>query len=568
MDGSERSDTPLWQDGIPAASPDVLSRRDSHGMSPRCNEPYTHATSEHIPPKSHQDGSPRSQTKLALRDSSRVMTNIHGSMIVAPVKTANTRTAYTGKQRNHENATYALKDEDEDDVEEITPNYPYADITNLKSPSGRLILDSNGSDVQDIGQWFFVSQMPEHDLKFFSPAQDHWVKGIWDMARVNQPMYAAMGSFAVYKKAVLSGSPSKAPYYEQKGQMIRDIVANLNPSPNSEQGDEQGVDPLTIVAISILGFLEIRDGHLDAADTHLRAVCKFIDMPRLPPYAWLYCVWVDLRFALFTGQEPRLPFYIPTRYRELPASISSCQYEATRLGNINASECPRSPLFTLDMAQDLFCKLHALCYCADTLGTAEHPPYGQVYALEYGLRVVQARSAQPQGDMWLSNVITLLTSAIQLHVWMASRFWTPQRRESHLALIVRASKVIESFDDMITQWYISAGLESLLWVLFTIVATIRAHDHPDTASTLDLLYKALKKANIRHCSDFETRLKKWPWLRNWHSVQLKGVWAMLCARYSDLVPVKLEDGANEIPHDPSKARNRWFVGGLEFFNSL
>jgi hypothetical protein len=139
----------------------------------------------------------------------------------------------------------------------------------------------------------------------------------------------------------------------------------------------------------MLGLLDIREAQFDAARIHLRAVCKLIEMPQLPTHAWLYCVWIDLRFALFIGQEPQLPFYIPAVYRELPVSVQSCQQEANRLSSINAANCPRSPLFTLDMACDLFRKLHALCYFSDPLARTEAPPFGQIYAREYGLRVVQ-----------------------------------------------------------------------------------------------------------------------------------------------------------------------------------
>jgi hypothetical protein len=101
--------------------------------------------------------------------------------------------------------------------------------------------------------------------------------------------------------------------------VIQDIIANLD---RNRVATQDAPYPLTVVAIAILGFLDIRDSRFDAAGTHLRAVCRFIDMPQLPPHAWLYCVWIDLRFALFTGQEPQLPFYIP-RIRVRPETDGS-----------------------------------------------------------------------------------------------------------------------------------------------------------------------------------------------------------------------------------------------------
>ena len=120
---------------------------------------------------------------------------------------------------------------------------------------------------------------------------------------------------------------------------------------------------------------------------------------------------------------------------------------------------------------------------------------------------------------------------------------------------------------MITQWYISAGLESLLWVLFTIVATLYAHDLLDNTSLLELMYRAIKKADVYSCEDLESRLKKWPWLKNWHEVQTKIIWKRLCVDHADLVPLEPGSGAERKLQYSNKAQDRWFVGGLEFSNS-
>jgi hypothetical protein len=428
-------------------------------------------------------------------------------------------------------------------------------------PSKNLLLGQNGEDVQEIGQWYFVCQLPERDAEFFQSVQNNWVRDIWDMGRNNQSIFSVLGAFALHKKATLAETHAKTEYYEQKGQIIQNIVSDIKNS------NDNGIDPMTVVAMAILAYFDIRDQTFDAAGTHLRAVRNFIDMEKLPPQGWLYCSWTDLRQALFTETEPQLPFYVPHVFREVHQSLRFQQREAFRVGALNASQCPRSAIFTLDMSSDLFGKLHALCYCSDVLAPSETPPFGQVYALEYGLRVVQARAKRSEGDVFTSPII-LITSAIQLHVWMASRFYTPQARETHLALTRVASRVIDGFDDMITQWYITAGLESLLWVLFTLVASFRAHELPQTTRTLALLYQALRKAGINSCDGFEARLKKWPWLHNWHPVQIGIVWEMLCARYPDLVPRISRPDIPEAQSDPNKARHRWFLGGLEFYNSL
>jgi hypothetical protein len=132
---------------------------------------------------------------------------------------------------------------------------------------------------------------------------------------------------------------------------------------------------------------------------------------------------------------------------------------------------------------------------------------------------------------------------------------------------MRGCKVIGSFDDMVTEWYISAGLESLLLVLLTVVATLRAYELLDSTSTLDLLYRAIRKADLHSCEDLEARLKRWRWLKDWHPMQIQGIWSSLYAFHTDLVP--FEPGYEvEAPQDPQKTRDRWFLGELEFFNSF
>jgi hypothetical protein len=578
MDRDKLYETSYWVEDITTGAPHVASRWESHEPAPGYDHPKV-MSAGHTP---FQYGMPHAQAELPHRPHQQLFQESEGSNSISPESTAG-RLARDGEQHQEDEAAETLMD-DEEDVEEIPFGDTHPGTVYPDPPLQRLLLDTRSADVQDFGQWYFLSQMPAKDREFFSGAQQHWVKGtksrritppyresiltrltaLWEMSRVNQPMYAIMGSFALYKKSVFSGK-AKAAYIEQKGRVIQDIVANINAN---QVAARNAPDSLTLVAIAVLGYLDIRDGHFEAAATHIRAVSKFVDMPSLSPHAWLYCVWIDLRFALFTGQEPQLPFYIPAEYRDLPQSVLSCQREANRLGNINAANCPRSPLFTLDMASDLYRKLHALCYCSDVLTSSENPPFGQVYALEYGLRVIQARASRSQGDVFTSHVVMLLTSAIQLHVWMASRFWTPQRKESHLALITRACKVIESFDDMVTQWYISAGLESLLWVLFTLVATLNAHGILDNTPLLELLYRAIRKADIYSCEDLELRLKKWPWLKNWHLVQIKHIWERMCVGHADLVPLEPGFGSERRLPYLNKAQDRWFVGGLEFFNSL
>lgn len=545
-----------YLDDMSTDMPNTMARWDSHELSPRQAAAAKLAVEEQPTPKPVARRQSRPQGKIARRKRLR-----------APQRLDGTDPTPWMADEDDESYDEEIKSENTKarELDEVKSNHSGPDgsttaLSPFRSPSQKLLFGKNGEDVEEIGQWYFVCQLPEHDREFFTSVQDNWVKDIWDMGRSSESIFSALGAFALHKKALLGGNQARPDYYEQKGQIIQDIVAEIQRSPN-------GPNSHTVLAMAVLAYLDIRDDQFDAAATHLRAVRNFIDMPSMSPQGWLYCVWIDLRQALFTGTEPNLPFYVPVAFRGVPKSLQSYQREAFRLGGINASQCPRSPVFTLDMASDLLGKLHALCYCSEIVQASESPPFGQVYALEYGLRVVQARAKHNDKDH-LTAPILLISSAIQLHVWMAARFYTPQARETHLGLINMACEVISGFDDMITQWYIAAGLESLIWVLFTLAASLRAHERPQTTEMVGLLYKALRKARINTCEDLEAKLRQWPWLANWHPVQIDTVWEMLCARYPDLVPRIAVRNVPGTTQDPNKARHRWFLGGLEFYNSL
>jgi hypothetical protein len=51
-------------------------------------------------------------------------------------------------------------------------------------------------------------------------------------------------------------------------------------------------------------------------------------------------------------------------------------------------------------------------------------------------------------------------------------------------------------------------------------------------------------------------------------MQIKLTWERMCVGHADLVPLEPGFGVEPRPHTSYKAHDRWFVGGLEFFNSL
>jgi hypothetical protein len=444
---------------------------------------------------------------------------------------------------------------DDDAAAPLNPNPAVA------MPTGPIIRGQDGEDIQNICQWYFLDQLQEKNAPSFRHVHNHWTKGLWEMAKVNQSMFAALAAFAFYKEVALSKtSSSSAAYIKQKGRTMAHIGKGLSKWYEMP-------DPLTLVAVTLLAYMDVRDSHFDDAGTHLRAVRNLVDMAQLSTSAWLYCVWPDLRYALLTARLPILPYYIPLSLRgDLHHSSNNAQI--VQKASSNVSNCLQTTFFDFSMAFGLFKKLHVLCLCSDRLRDSETPPFGQIYDLEYSLRAIQSHAFHEKLPCLVIAGVELTIWAAQLHVWMACRFWTPQRRETHLALVSRARVILDAFGDAMITWTGSVNAESLLWVLFTMIATARIYGQAHETRMLDLLYANLNHLGLRSRDDFSTKLAEWPWLSDWHPTQITHVWTMLTERFDGLAVEGLNPCGATAPPVAKESGRRLFLGGLEYFESL
>lgn len=436
--------------------------------------------------------------------------------------------------------------------------------TTMSSPLGMSLLGQDGEDVQSIGQWYFYTQLDETRGAYFNQAYTHWTNGQWEMATVNKPVFAAIGAFALHKEVTLAKQPNKSAYLEQKGRTIWQISSDLS-QPH------RAADPLTIMAIALLGYMEVRDGNYAAAKTHLRAVRDLVCITKLPTSAWLSCVYFDLRYALLTGQPPALPHHIPLPLRR---HSSTRTQEVAGKASDNVACCPQSALFTHKDAFELFDKLHALCrypsHFSEHLSEWNGAPFGLIYDLEYSLRTMQSKLSRKVQKDHSIPAVELVLLAVQLHVWMAGRFSTPQRRESHLAVVSRACSILNTFDDIDTRWSDLASAESLLWILFTMTACVQVCADADShrIRLLHLLRVTLNSLGIQCHDDFSVALARWPWIEDWHPAQTKTVWAALIDNVEDFAAQTTQAHTTGMPPSATVAQDRLFLGGLEFYNGL
>lgn len=68
-----------------------------------------------------------------------------------------------------------------------------------------------------------------------------------------------------------------AAYLEQKGRTIWHISNDLSKPRRAS-------DPLTMVAIGLLAYMDVRGGQFTAAETHLRVVRDLIRISKMPTY--------------------------------------------------------------------------------------------------------------------------------------------------------------------------------------------------------------------------------------------------------------------------------------------
>ena len=141
----------------------------------------------------------------------------------------------------------------------------------LATPAGFTARGQDGEDVQSIGQWYFLNHLYERHASYFHHAQIHWTNGLWEMARFNQPMFAGIVALASYREVALAKRRSKSFYLERKGRTIRHINKDLSRRCSR-------TDPLTLVAIALLAYMDLRDNQFHAARIHLCALCKLVNI--------------------------------------------------------------------------------------------------------------------------------------------------------------------------------------------------------------------------------------------------------------------------------------------------
>ena len=84
-------------------------------------------------------------------------------------------------------------------------------------------------------------------------------------------MFTSIVALASYREVSLARGIPRTSYIELKGRTISQIGKDLGRR-------HARTDPLTLVAIVVLAYLDIRDAHFEAARVHLLAFCNLVNI--------------------------------------------------------------------------------------------------------------------------------------------------------------------------------------------------------------------------------------------------------------------------------------------------
>lgn len=418
-------------------------------------------------------------------------------------------------------------------------------------------------------------QLIDSSAKQYATAAHHWIDLLWNVAQSHEVLLHGIISFARYQK---STAVARKSFLTSKHQIIRLISGRMQDPENGSHHDWR-----TVVAIALLAYSDMSDGDFQAAQVHLRALPLLSPPECWTPYEWVYVAWIDLRMALFLGQRPLLPYYIPVAFREAPTSMAQQGAKARKLALSNTKHGPRKDVdqaFT-NVCFHMFSSLHEMGLAWNDLHQSGLTPYGSLYELEYSLRTMQDDLST--GDSPAQSVIQikeLILLCIQLQTWMIHRFWTPQRQDTYLLVLQRAQALLENLLDLPSQEAASSPSEiqnltdlldptCLLWISFTLAGTAFEYGHPCQTLYLHILGNTAKSLQIKNLGDITRHLKKWPWLDNWHKQKLTLLWPRIRSllglpfqRWQTLLDGAADSGEAPVAQPPT---SKEFFGGLEFY---
>jgi hypothetical protein len=429
--------------------------------------------------------------------------------------------------------------------------------------------------IPDLAHWFHCSHLRSASINTFTPAKRIWVDRVWDTAKQSPLVLGCVSLSMILKKDVMVGGvDSGALYWRQQSFLIQQLREALESRGRIGGGGDEHV----MLTIAMLAELESRRPEgLEAARMHLNALNRLAhgnSSGGLGELAWVVAMRVDLRQALWGGREPILPIHLSTTGHDqnfLVAQLSAtCLERCARQAALNYAQLPNSLADARTL--DLFTTMHRISAAWDALLALPSPPIKLAYSLASSVRhsVASLKSSTTSYQDQIPTRLTLI--ALQLHIWILTRYWVPQNHKVQAQQLHEAFSLLSTSDDLVFTWVLTAHLSSLLWTLMTLATARFDMCSCHNRSPLNrLLISVFSSLSITSFSTLRQELEKWPWLESWHAPRVELVWAEICRVSGRCEEISLSSAAAGLAVACLARRQdhrEWFLGGLEFYCSL
>ncbi|PNS21985.1 hypothetical protein CAC42_583 [Sphaceloma murrayae] len=373
------------------------------------------------------------------------------------------------------------------------------------------------SDMGDIFIWFYSGQAPPASHQWQNSTRYHWLDKHWEMTRQSRTMFNFSLCFALEKKGIITHTSQATRIFKYRSAVLRAVQDDLTKHAHNLPGQ-------TVATIGGLAYIAIRDGDVDVAKAHIKAIAQLAPLDRYEMYVWLYVVWTDLRVAAATFTIPTLKHYIPHECRGSLGLSHEDITKATKLAFRNLAAFPAIGDQNTHAATQLFRKLHETCIAVDKVNVELTHLYGHLYDTQYKLLRITSR-AWKTGDRPNETMVKILLLAVQLAFWTSTFYVLPQGRRFNVDLHSHLVQQMDKLGDIVSAWESYAGLDSLLWVAFVAAASAMEFDLSSVEPFIEVLKRAVARMDIRTRDDFKESLQLYPWTTHGSARMCPFVWA-------------------------------------------
>lgn len=186
-------------------------------------------------------------------------------------------------------------------------------VTTLDVP--RLLHD----DISAIGTWYLPGYADVCLPNSHGNPYDLWGFALWEMAKADAKLFGCAALLTLQKKRTIATTFDKVVYLDHKQTVYQSLCEQIRSDGTSGAG-------ATALAMTLLSFIDVLEGKICDARSHINAVATMDCLHQLDEAQWRLVVWNDLRYAITSAAPPRLPYYIPPFLTSALATIGGAVF--------------------------------------------------------------------------------------------------------------------------------------------------------------------------------------------------------------------------------------------------